>query len=411
MRSQSEQKSGLAFLKGQSAEKKGTDQYQKVDIGQPLRVVHLVENDNANAAYYFKNLFGPINATEVECSVVTIGQPGTFVPQLERYGIRAAALGCNGRRSYWRAVRQMIRLIRHEKIDIIHAHTFDTSLISYAAVRLTGKRLIMTRHYSVALHLIPERYKRKGHLMFERLVYHYARHVIAPSVMVREILIEREGVLPANVSVIPHPLTKERFDAVIPEMVAQVREELNMEGRLAIVYVARLDAGKGHRYLFEALAQLIDEDDVDAMLYLAGAGPEENQLKAVVKQLNIEDRVRFLGWRDDPLTIIAAADLVVHPSLHEALPQAVIEAVAMERPLIATNVSGVRDIIGDEKYGMIVPPADAEALRRAINLTIANLEDARERARQGRLFVLKYMDADRVAREHVNCYRHVAGKN
>jgi glycosyltransferase involved in cell wall biosynthesis len=373
---------------------------------RPLRVLHVCDNDRAGPAYYFENIFDHIDRKEVEPAVLTIGAAGDFTAELERHGITAYALDCAGRRRYPSAVRALRRIVETQKIDILHTHTFDPSLIGYVVSKMSGCRLVVTRHYSVALHLIGQRLKRQTYLYLEGLVYRHASHIIAPSKMVREILIEREGVSPSKISIIPHPQTTERFDAISPAAVARIRQQLGMNDSLALVYVARLDAGKGHRYLFEALAGLFQEG-LNATLYLAGDGAVGEELKALVRELGIEDRVRFLGWRDDALTIMAAADLVVHPSLHEALPQTVIEAIMLERPLVATDVSGVRDVIGDEEYGMIVPPADSNALRGALKRIIANLDEARRRARLGREFVLRYMEAGRVAREHVDCYRGV----
>jgi glycosyltransferase involved in cell wall biosynthesis len=100
----------------------------------------------------------------------------------------------------------------------------------------------------------------------------------------------------------------------------------------------------------------------------------------------------------------------VHPSLHEALPSAVIEAIMLGRPVVATDVSGVRDVLGAQgEYGFVVPAADAVALERTMAEALRALPAARARAERGRLHVSEYMDAARVAREYVACYRAVMG--
>ena len=82
-------------------------------------------------------------------------------------------------------------------------------------------------------------------------------------------------------------------------------------------------------------------------MYLVGQGAEHERLQLLASELGLGRRVRFLGWRADALSILAAAEVVVHPSLHEALPSAVIEALALGRPVVATDVSSMRDILGD----------------------------------------------------------------
>jgi glycosyltransferase involved in cell wall biosynthesis len=119
------------------------------------------------------------------------------------------------------------------------------------------------------------------------------------------------------------------------------------------------------------------------------------------------NRVRLLGWRDDALSILDAADVVVHPSFHEALPSAVIEAIALAKPTVATDVSGVRDILGDQEYGRVVPTGDEGALARAISETLASLESARVSATAGRKRLLEYTRPDRVAAAHLDRYRAV----
>jgi len=103
------------------------------------------------------------------------------------------------------------------------------------------------------------------------------------------------------------------------------------------------------------------------------------------------------------LSILAAADIVVHPSLHEALPSALIEALALSKPIVASDVSGVRDIVNG--YGEIVPPANSPAFADALRLVLSDIESANRRAAQGNSHIFEYMAASRVAEAHVECYR------
>ena len=121
-------------------------------------------------------------------------------------------------------------------------------------------------------------------------------------------------------------------------------------------------------------------------------------------------RTRLLGWREDALSILAAADVVVHPSFHEALPSAVIEALALAKPIVASDVSGVRDILGDQEYGRVVPAGDAPVLASAISDTLADLASAQAAAAVGRARLLEYTRPDRVAAAHLECYRRVQGE-
>jgi glycosyltransferase involved in cell wall biosynthesis len=180
-----------------------------------------------------------------------------------------------------------------------------------------------------------------------------------------------------------------------------VRQELGAEEGVLLVAASRLHAEKGLPALLRALAEL----PPSLRLAVVGVGPDRETLERLAQVLDLSARVKFLGWRSDVLSIIGAADIFVHPSLHEALPSAVIEAVALGRCVVASDVSGVRDILGDEAYGRIVPPGDVRALVAAITDVLSDPEAARARAAAGSVRLFDYMDPVRVADAHMACYR------
>ena len=192
-----------------------------------------------------------------------------------------------------------------------------------------------------------------------------ADHIIAPSTEVQRILLQREKVDASKVSLIPYGQDFRRFRSVTEADVARVKHELGMGQTLDLVCVSRLHPEKGHIYLFEALAALRKELP-NVTCYLVGEGPERKSLEQSAAKFGIGQSIRFLGWRDDALTILAAADVVVHPSLHEALPSALIEALALGKPVVASDVSGVRDIVNG--YGEIVPPGNSHGTGRCTAL-------------------------------------------
>lgn len=372
-----------------------------------LRVLHVIDVEAAN--YFLNNLLDDTPREDIQFSFVTFGSGGPFVAELRRRGANASALNVRGRSSYPRAMRELSKMIRENKIDIVHTHLFDPTLIGLLVAKQLGRKVIVTRHHSDALYQLKGRVKQRFYLSLERYINKNADHIIAPSRMVRDILIEREGVSPAKVSLIPYGQTAERFEAFTPEVVSRARAELGISDGLTLVCTSRLYERKGHVYLFEALAPLV-RDGLKTMLYLVGTGAYHDHLEKLAHRLGIQNHVRFLGWRDDALAIMAAADIIVHPSCEDALSSAVIESLMLARPIIATDISGVRDSLDDGKYGVIVPPADAEAFRTALEHVIAHLDDARERARRGRDHILTYMDSGRVARAYKECYETVAAQ-
>jgi L-malate glycosyltransferase len=375
---------------------------------RPIRVLHFtaVEVDN----YYLNNLVDHGDRSRVEYCFATTAPEGSFVRRMRERGVRAEAFGCASRAHLPRAARILASMIRQERVDIVHGHLFDPTLVAAVVSRLMGKPLVTTRHHSDFIHTLQPPLKRRIYLSLETFVNRTARHIIAPALMVRKVLVEHEGVSPGRITVIPYGQKAERFDSVSRELIAKTRAELGMGPGLSLVCVSRLSPEKGHRFLLEALDGL-RKHGVDATLFLVGPGPLESEIRGQASRLGLEGRVRFLGWRDDALAIIGAADIVVHSSLQEALPSAVIEALMMARPLVATDVSGVADVMGGGEHGFVVPPADSGALRDGIEKTAADLDGARRRASRGREFVLIYMDARRVASQYEDCYVQVAGSS
>jgi len=128
-----------------------------------------------------------------------------------------------------------------------------------------------------------------------------------------------------------------------------------------ILAAGRLHVNKGFDVLLHSLQQI-----PKATLWLAGAGPEEANLKALCQKLDVEDRVRFLGWRTDVTTLMSSVDLFVCPSRHEGLGSIVMESWAHRCPIVATDSQGPGEAITDGVSGLLTPIDDADALANAI---------------------------------------------
>lgn len=150
------------------------------------------------------------------------------------------------------------------------------------------------------------------------------------------------------------------------------------DGVPLLLALGRLHPNKGFDVLLQALARL-----PGAFLWLAGEGPERRALVALAEQLGVDDRVRFLGWRDDGPKLMAAADVVVCPSRHEPLGNVVLEAWAASRPVVATAAAGPRSLIDDGKSGRLVPVNDWAALAASLGEVMAEPARAQAMAKEG----------------------------
>jgi glycosyltransferase involved in cell wall biosynthesis len=181
-----------------------------------------------------------------------------------------------------------------------------------------------------------------------------------------------------------------------------LRRLLTADGRRkAAVVPARLYRDKGQAVLLEAAKDL-----PDLQVVLAGAGPDEERLRLLAAELDIVDRVSFLGFRQDVPNLLAAADMLVLPTLNEAFGIAIVEAMAASRPVVATRVGGPEDIIG-AGTGLLVPPSDPAALRVALRRLMDEPGLARQLAANGRSRVEDHFSLDMVTARLSDVYARI----
>jgi glycosyltransferase involved in cell wall biosynthesis len=168
-----------------------------------------------------------------------------------------------------------------------------------------------------------------------------------------------------------------------------------------------LSAGRLHtNKAFEVLLQAMT-DVPNATLWLAGTGPEEAALKSLCNKLGLDERVRFLGWRNDVTALMRTADLFVCPSRHEGLGSIVMESWAHRCPIVATNSQGPGEAITDGVSGLVTPVDDAKALGTAIRRVLEN-PDLREQLIEGgsKVYAEGYC-REHIVQEYVNLYQQL----
>ena len=310
------------------------------------------------------------------------GTLGVITPELRRsveeQGVQVLSLDSGSRFSYPRRLPTVVAALRQLRIDILHTHLFDASVVGLTAGVLAGVPLrVMTRHYSD----YHTRIGKRWHVGLDRMCTRLAHSVIAVSHQTRRVMLEEEGAPAEKVVVIHNGIDLSRVKSPSYEEVAQLRRELDVENCAMVSVIARLHPEKGHEYLFRALPRLLSATRGKLRLLVAGAGPFRETYGREVSGLGVEEAVRFLGFRTDIARILSVSDVVVLPSVAEAFGLVLAEAMAMEKAVVATRVGGIPEIIQDGVTGVLVPPASPEALADAI---LALLRDPVRRAQLGR---------------------------
>jgi glycosyltransferase involved in cell wall biosynthesis len=173
-----------------------------------------------------------------------------------------------------------------------------------------------------------------------------------------------------------------------------------------ILTTARLDRLKGHSYLLQAAA-LVPE----ALFILVGDGPERVRLEAQASELGLDNRVIFLGYRQDVPELLASCDLFVLPSLLEGLPLAVLEAMAAGKPVIATQVGGTDEAVVDGKTGLLVPSADPMALACAIRKLLSDRPLAERLGVAGQARVRRHFSAESMVQRVTKIYDELSNSS
>lgn len=261
-----------------------------------------------------------------------------------------------------RVVPALIDLIRRERIDLVHSHLYHANFYGRLAARKAGVPAVASIHNTYTKH--------KWHRQLAN--WYLARHttaIIAGSEEIKQDVVRYDFVPESLIEVIPNSVDLARSHSSLPR--EQARQQLNLPGGAVVLgTVGRLEEQKGHRFLIEALAQL-RQRGMDAYLLLVGDGREAQALRDLSANLGLEQRVMFLGTRNDLGDLFRAMDLFVMPSLWEGLSLAMLSAMAAGLPVVATSVGGVRQVLGDDEYGFTVPPGDATVLASRIEACLA----------------------------------------
>jgi len=341
-----------------------------------VRACHLIHDLGAGGAeHVLVDLARVAGDAGIEMRVVSMMTlDGRRYPgDLRRLGVPVDSLGLSSR---WdpRGPHRLSVLLGGDPPDLLHAHLKHADLVGARAARRLGIPLISTLHVVEDEVTGTARLKRD---LAARVRVRRAARTIAVSAALREWYLAAFPADPARVVTLhngipaPPPLARGRR--------REIREALGVPAAAVLAAtVALFRPGKGHEDLLAAAERLADRTDL--WFVLAGAGPEEAALRRTAAGL---ERVVFAGFRDDVGDLLAAADLIVHPSHADALPTALIHGLAAGLPVVATAVGGIPEIVTPE-VGELVAARDPEALAVAVARLAADPEGRRLAGKQAR---------------------------
>lgn len=323
---------------------------------------------------------------------------------MESQGVVTFSCECPRRIKYPIGLVRLARFLRRERIDILHTHLFDPSVVGLMAGYLarTPTR-VLTRHYSD----YHTRINKKWHVRLDQLCTRLSHSVIAVSEHTREHMIAQEKAPPKKVRTILNGIDFDRVKLSEPAVRERLRREFDGDRFYLLLMVGRLHPEKGYPHLFRAISELKSKTDRPVRLLIAGTGPMADSFRDEVRQLGCDDAVQFLGFRKDVPDLMAAVDLVVHPAVAEAFGLSLTEALYIGTPVVASRVGGIPEIITDGIDGVLVPPAEPRALAETIVKMLHDPERRQAMAGAGREKVQRRFRFDEMVRGYEEEYSTV----
>lgn len=320
------------------------------------------------------------------------------VPPLEAAGIK---VHCLGARRGWQipgALSRLRRLLIEQKPDVVQTFLFHANVIGRIAARRAGVRRVVSGIR------VAERHSR-WHLWIDRLTAGLVDRYVCVSQAVARFSAERAGLPADRLVVIPNGIDARRYPAERP---ADLDSCGLRAGRRVVTYVGRLDRQKGVRWLLET-APLWLERLPDCDLLLVGRGPEQGALEVACRERGISDRVHLAGWRNDVPEVLAASHLLVLPSVWEGMPNVVLQAMASRLPVLATDVEGVRELLGPAAEAQVVRYGDTETFGEKLVAIMSDRTFASELGRQNRLRAASEFTLDGMVTAYEDLWESLVG--
>lgn len=328
-----------------------------------------------------------------------------FDPRLREYmqlqGVESFSCGALSRKDFPAAALKLAAFLKKENVDILHTHLFEPSVIGLWAGILAGtKYRVSTRHYSD----YHTRVNKNWHVRIDKMCNRLSHKIIGVSQHTSDHVVKTENTSPQKVVTIYNGIDFDRVKTSCGDFRAKIRTEFDAEDKFLILTTGRLHPEKGYPYLFEAAAKLKNLTEKPFVWLIAGKGSFEQKFREQVSELDAHDVIKFIGFRRDMPDLMASADLFVLPSVAEAFGVVFAEAIYLGVPIVATRIGGIPEIVSDGVDGILIPPANSEAIAEATADLLNNPNKLKSLAGAGREKVIGKFEFKDMTRQYEAVY-------
>jgi glycosyltransferase involved in cell wall biosynthesis len=307
-----------------------------------------------------------IDQTRFRIFIAILRDDGSLKSRLKDTGIKIYHL--KRKKFDPRTLYDLIEIIRSEKIDLLHLYQYASSNFGRIAGRLMG--------IPVILHAGDLNYDYPWYQgIADRVLKHATNHVIAVSESAKASYVNVRKIDPSKIKVVPNAVSKDGLTMLSPEQFREFKKKLNLaEGFSIVGTVTRLHEVKGNEVLLQA-ARIVLKKLPETYFIIVGDGPLKNKLKERAVAWGIEKNIIFTGYQNNISDFLSIFDVKVIASNTEGFSLALLEAMAMGKAIVATEVGGIREILKNGATGMLVPPQNSSAMAEKIVFLLQHPEE------------------------------------
>lgn len=393
------------YMSAKSTRQAQTNASEAVKLsGKRLRILHVTATTTGGVGLLILFLCKQMDPRRFDMSVA-FGRGYLLDHDFDKSDFTVHTLSTSRRVGLWSTLRgtvELYRILARGNYDIVQSHTSVGGVIGRVAGWAARTPIVLWTVHGLGSHPGHPVWKSALIRIVERLLDRLTDHYVAVS---NDLMDEgvRAGIFHASkVTVIPNGLKPDHaprsFDALAKRQVLGIPQDCPVIGT-----ITRFEPQKANDDLLHAVA-LVSRRFPNLVTIIAGDGPQRAALEDLTTKLGLTERVRFLGWRSDAVELLGALDVFCMSSRWEGCPMVLLEAMAMSRPVVATDIGGVREIVVHEKTGLLVPPGDSEALAAAI-LRLLNTGHQREQmGTAGRHRVEREFSTERMLSAYASLY-------
>jgi L-malate glycosyltransferase len=367
-------------------------------MSAPFRIAYVIKSMVVGGSQtHLTHVLRQLDRSRFEPSLYCLSGEGVLLDTVRELGVPvvAPAVG-RGFKGASLAIRiaALARALRAARVDVVHNYLLRANLVGAVSARLVGVPLVLCSKRGC--------HERRGfELLTAKIGNRLADRVTVNAEAVREFVHDNEGCPRDKMVVIPSGVDTERFR---PLAAAAFKARLGLpESRKIVGVVTRMRVRKGVEEFIRAVGRL-REAEPEAHGVIVGEVSLDDTLQTLVRGLGLENHLSLLGRRSDMPEVLSAFDVFVLSSHDEGMSNAILEAMAMEKPVVATDVGGTGEVVRHGDSGLLVPPKDPEALATAIGEILVQPARAREMGRLGRRIVEESFSAHSMVRQMERLY-------